>query len=180
MTPSTRAKKVYNITQKLSNPNALAQAGSGIIGMGLNVLVDLFVLPLYAKMWDDIREVYGHGVITKKAAIAYLKPNINYIAHDLLFDKICGTVPLVGISFNYIYAKALTWRLGAWFGLLSALAKANGTDNIPDELLTKCSFDLVRKFFPRENIEFFEFKEPDKDEFIEFIANLETLEKLPG
>ena len=176
MTPVERAEQVYGLTKGLALPNAIVQGISGIFGSGIPLLIDAGALFFYWKMWNDIRAIYGHGAITKKAAIAYLRPNISYLVQDLIFDKGVGAfVPIVGIPLNFIFAKALTWRLGAWFGLLSAMAKARSANNIPDPILTRYSLALVQQFFPPETLAIFTESEPDKDDFINFVASLEGL-----
>lgn len=165
-----RAQKVYDKTSKVASNNAWAQGLSGVVGMGANWLVDIAVLPLYIALWNDIRDVYGKGEITVKAATSYLRPNLNFLVQDFVWDKAIGSVPIVGIPFNVAFAKALSWRLGAWFGLLSALADVN----VQDEILTMATMQLVREVFPSMG-SVFSFEAPNKDKFINIIASLDGL-----
>lgn len=160
-----RASRVYERTRRLANGNAWVQGLSGVFGMGANWVVDVAVIPYYAELWNDIRKIYGRGEITLTAATAFLKPNLGFLVQDLVWDKLVGSIPIVGIPFNIAFAKALTWRLGAWFGLLSAL----GDDGNPDEMVTRSSMQLTREIFPSTG-SVFSFEAPKKDVFVAFIA----------
>ncbi len=166
MTPKEkRAKEVYQKTKSLANRNAFVQGFSGIIGSGFNLAVDAAAIPFYIKLWNDIREVYGKGKITPAAAKAYIKPNLGFLAQDLIWDKLVGTIPVIGMPFNAAFAKALTWRLGAWFGLLSALNE----ESVSDEAIIRATIQLTQEVFPSVG-DTFTFKGPDQKTFVSFIA----------
>ncbi len=164
-TKEKRAIEVYRKTRSLANKNAIAQGFSGAFGLGVNLAVDIAALPFYAGLWNDIRNIYGKGTITLPAAKAYLRPNLGFLAQDLLWDKMVGSVPVVGIPFNVAFAKALTWRLGAWFGILSALGEEIGAE----EMLVRSTMQLTREIFP-SNGDVFTFKTPHQVTFVAFIA----------
>lgn len=165
-----RAAAVYDRTKRLADRNALAGAASGLFGMGVNWVVDVAAIPFYTDLWNDVRGTYGKGRITLQAATAYLKPNIVFLVQDLVMDKILGSIPIFGMPFNYICAKALTWRLGAWFGVLSAL----GDEADPGRTLTSSTLELTRRFFPA-NESILDFEEPSREKFIAFIAAVDGL-----
>lgn len=160
-----RAAQVYELTRSLANTNAWVGGLSGVVGSGVNLVADVAVIPLYRRLWNDVRQIYGRGEITLDAATAYLKPNIGFLAQDLFWDKLMGSIPIFGIPFNVAFGKALTWRLGAWYGLLSAL----GEDDIPDTMLTTLSMQLTKVVFPAA-ASAFSFEAPDKAKFVRFIA----------
>jgi len=164
-----RAERVYEKTASLATGNLVAQGASGFFGFGTTWLVDAAAIPFYADLWNRIRDVYGNGEITTDAAQAYLRPNLGFLAQDLLWDKVVGSIPIIGIPFNIAFAKALTWRLGAWFGFLSAL---DGEDDV--ELLTSATMELVREVFPSSR-SVFDLAAPDRDVFVTFIASVDGL-----
>jgi hypothetical protein len=164
-----RAELVYDKTRSLATGNLVAQGASGFFGFATNLLVDAAAIPFYVDLWNRIRDIYGKGAITADAAKAYLQPNLAFLAQDLLWDKVVGSIPIVGIPFNIAFAKALTWRLGAWFGFLSALG-----DEDDLEALTQATMQLTREVFPSSR-SVFDFAAPDRDIFVSFIASVDGL-----
>jgi hypothetical protein len=165
-----RAIRVYEKTKALADGNAWAQGLSGIMGLGMNLLVDVVMIPFYVGLWNDIRGVYGKGSISVSAAQAYLKPNLDFMVQDFIWDKVVGSIPIVGIPFNIAFAKALAWRLGAWFGLLSALSN----EEKYEETLIRSTMQLVKELFPSVG-DVFSFKQPEEDKFIQLISSLDGL-----
>ncbi|WP_448625124.1 hypothetical protein [Geodermatophilus sp. URMC 64] len=165
-----RAQQVYDRTGSLATGNLIAQGASGFFGFAANLLVDAAAVPFYAQLWNEIRGIYGKGEITAEAVKAYLKPNLGFLAQDLLWDKVVGSIPIIGVPFNIVFAKALTWRLGAWFGLLSAIADDDS------EALTRDTLRLTREVFPSSR-SVFDFAAPDRDVdvFVSFIASVDGL-----
>lgn len=164
-----RAELVYEKTRRLATGNLIAQGASGFFGFATNLLVDAAAIPFYADLWNQIRDVYGKGSITAEAAKAYLQPNLGFLAQDLLWDKVVGSIPIIGVPFNIVFAKALTWRLGAWFGLLSAIGDEDDVDS-----LTEVTMQLTREVFPSSR-SVFDFAAPDRDVFVTFIASVDGL-----
>ncbi len=168
-----RAEVVYHKTKRFAKRNAQVQALSGVVGMGANLVVDVAAIPFYRDLWNDIRQVYGdrnEEGITLATAKAYLQPNLSFLLQDLLIDKALGSIPVAGGVFNYVCAKALSWRLGAWFGLLSAI----GGKELPDSVKATSTMQLVREFFPA-NRSVWKFEEPDPEKFIAFLSALDGL-----
>lgn len=165
-----RAAKVYEKTRTLANGNAIAQGASGLFGGGVNLLVDAAAIPFYVELWNDIRRVYGRGEITMDAAKEYLRPNLAFLVQDLVWDKAVGSIPIIGIPFNIAFGKALTWRLGAWFGLLAAL----GDDSGANAELTQSTLSLVKQVFPSEG-SLFSWNAPDHEVFVAFISSVDGL-----
>ena len=164
-----RAEQVYAKTQTLATGNLIAQGASGFFGFAANLFVDVAAIPFYAQLWSEVRGIYGKGEITTEAAKAYLKPHIGFLAQDLLWDKIVGSIPNIGVPINIAFAKALSWRLGAWFSFLSAI---DGEGDV--EALTAATMQLVREVFP-SNRSIFDFAAPDRDVVVQFIASVDGL-----
>ncbi len=165
-----RAARVYEKTRSLANGNALAQGASGIFGGGVNLLVDAAAIPFYVDLWNEIRRIYGRGEITLDAAQEYLRPNVTFLVQDLVWDKAIGSIPIIGIPFNIAFGKALTWRLGAWFGMLAAL----GADGSSDTELTQSTLALVKLVFPADG-GVFTWNAPDEEVFVAFISSVDGL-----
>jgi hypothetical protein len=165
-----RALKVYEKTRALANGNAIAQGASGIFGGGVNLLVDAAAIPFYVDLWNDVRRVYGRVEITLQAAQEYLKPNLTFLVQDLVWDKAVGSIPIIGIPFNIAFGKALTWRLGAWFGLLAAL----GSDSTNNAELAQSTLALVKQVFTHDG-SVFNWSAPDEGVFVAFISSVDGL-----
>lgn len=165
-----RAARVYEKTGGLANGNALAQGASGLFGGGVNLLVDAAAIPFYVDLWNEVRRIYGRGEITLQAAREYLKPNMAFLVQDLVWDKAIGSIPIIGIPFNIAFGKALTWRLGAWFGMLAAL----GADSGGDAELAQSTLALVKQVFPADG-GVFSWSAPDKEVFVAFISSVDGL-----
>lgn len=165
-----RAEQVYEKTRGLANGNAIAQGASGLFGGGVNLLVDAAAIPFYVDLWNDIRHVYGRGEITRQAAQDYLKPNVTFLVQDLVWDKAVGSIPIIGIPFNIAFGKALSWRLGAWFGMLAAL----GADSGGNAQLAQSTLALVKQVFPAGG-SVFSWNAPDKEVFVAFISSVDGL-----
>jgi hypothetical protein len=165
-----RAARVYEKTRGLANGNALAQGASGLFGGGVNLLVDAAAIPFYVDLWNDVRRVYGRGELTLRAAQEYLGPNVAFLVQDLVWDKAVGSIPIIGIPFNIAFGKALTWRLGAWFGMLAAL----GADSEGNAQLAQSTLALVQQVFPAGG-GVFSWSAPDREVFVAFISSVDGL-----
>jgi hypothetical protein len=165
-----RAVRVYAKTRTLATGNAIAQGASGIVGGGVNLLVDAAAIPFYVDLWNSVRRIYGRGEITLQAAQEYLKPNLAFLVQDVVWDKAIGSIPIIGIPFNIAFGKALTWRLGAWFGMLAALGAESGND----AELAHSTLALVKQVFPADG-SVFSFSAPDQEVFVAFISSVDGL-----
>ena len=168
MNDRDKAETTYDIIKKWADFNGNVQAISGITGLGVNLAVDALAIVWYRDMWSEIRGVYGKGHITKDTVYTFIRTNLEYIAKDIFFDKLVGTIPLLGIPFNYAYGKALTWRLGVLFGITAAAAEHPSPETMSQII------DLVRMLFPSKDIYVrkvlsFSFKEPDRDRFLRLL-----------
>jgi len=83
-------------------------------------------------------------------------PIVKGISNELIFDaatdKFLGNVPLVGIYFNAICARTMTWRLGILFTMLSARGE------VIDDATVQDTTKLIRMVFPQTDA--FKFQQP--------------------
>lgn len=170
-----KALQAYRIISRASNDAALMQAGANLASLvtgGLPVIhlaVDGLCLGYQMTIINDISDLYGKPRITLDAALAYLRPNMRFILANLALDKGLGVaVPVLGLPFCYIFARALTWRLGTFFTATAAMDA-----DIPRPLLLEKLAGLVAELFPRRD--FFGLANPDKEKFVALIAGLEGL-----
>ncbi|MDZ4182700.1 MAG: hypothetical protein U1B83_07485 [Candidatus Cloacimonadaceae bacterium] len=162
------AKKGYYMIRNKAEDNTVAQSLSGIFGWPITIATDIAVIPLiYVPLWDQIRELYCRTNIGKDTASKIITGIVGEIFVDIALDKILGNVPLIGIYFNAICAKTMTWRLGTLFAMLAARG-----DEI-DESTVKESMALIRKVFPQTDM--FKFTTPDKATFIRLVEGVSDI-----
>lgn len=170
-----KALQAYRIISRAGNDAALMQASANLVSLvtgGLPVVhlaVDGLCLGYQMTIINDISDLYGKPRITQGAALAYLRPNMRFILANLALDKGLGVaVPVLGLPFCFIFARALTWRLGTFFTATAAMDA-----DIPRPLLLEKLAGLVAELFPRRD--FFGLANPDKEKFTALIAGLEGL-----
>lgn len=61
----------------------------------------------------------------------------------MVLDKLIGNIPILGLPANMICARAMTWRLGLLFGMLSARGDEINSEHV---LL---SVRLIQSLFPQ-------------------------------
>lgn len=164
------AEEVYRITKNAANTNSFIQGGSGFFGMGWNLAADAVVLPLYVGMWNQIRDIYGQGSISVDDGVTFVRVNVPYLINDLIVDKALGTIPIVGIPLNYTYARALTWRLGIFFGLMAAIGAGH-----EDTTIARTAAEAIEKLFPFGELGLwktvtFQHQSPDRETFVHLLA----------
>lgn len=171
MKHSPKGARIYQIGKEYSKVLSISQALVALIGGGLHLLADSAALLVYVEMWNAIRQEYGRrGKITKEAAMAYLWPNLSFILGDLLLDKGLGMVPIAGSVFCYWFAKALTFRLAALFGVLAAMG-----DDMPSAIVLEQVSSLIQALYPRKSF-LFTLADPDADVFIDLLTSMENLD----
>lgn len=162
------ANNCYNLINSKANNNSTIQGLSGIVGFPFTLGVDAAVIPaIYVPLWNQIRELYGHEKLNSSEMIPVLKKLLPEIFVDLALDKFLGQIPILGIYFNLICAKTMTWRLGMLFTFLSSR-----TANIPLNSVAK-ALKLIRNFFPQK--EMLKFATPSKDKFLKLIVTEESI-----
>lgn len=165
-----KAEECYQIIMKKAEDNSIAQSLSGIAGWPFTIATDIAVIPLiYVPLWDRIRELYERNGTPQDAATRIITGTLSEIFVDIALDKILGNVPLLGIYFNAICAKTLTWRLGTLFAMLSARGEEL------DESVIKESMILIRRTFPQDDM--FKFITPNKRDFIKLVESFTDLSK---
>lgn len=161
-TINNRATECYQLISDRANNNAMIQGFSGFFGAVVTLAVDAGSVPLiYLKMWNDIRQIYGHNPIGNDAGLNVLSSILPEVLTDVLFDKVLGNVPVIGVYFNAICAKQMTWRLGTLFSMLSSRGS--------DVLAADCqkTMQMIRHMFPQRDM--FVFATPDYHNFIDLV-----------
>lgn len=148
----------YTLINKKSNSNSFIQGISGIAGFPTTIAVDgAVIFSHYGPMINEIRALYGYAPLTGNAFSPIMKSISKEILFDITVDKFLGQVPVAGIYFNAVCAKALTWRLGMLFTITSSRG-----EEINRESLSKV-VKLIRNLTPQSDI--FKFAKPDYDMF---------------
>ena len=115
MISKDKAEKAYKLIMSKAKNNSIIQGLSGIAGFPFTIGVDVAVIPtIYIPLWNEIREIYGYDKLETEKMIPILKPILPEIFTDLALDKFAGQIPLIGVYFNAICAKTMTWRLGIY------------------------------------------------------------------
>jgi hypothetical protein len=162
---TNRAEKCYGIIDGKASSNQWIQGISGVFGFPFTLAADVGVVPgIYAPLWSEIRAVYGQLPVVVDAAGPVITNIIPEVLSDILLDKALGQIPLIGIYFNAICAKHMTWRLGTLFSMLSARGEDVISGNIAD------CMKLIRILFPQERQ--FTFTTPDKNTFIKLVTSV--------
>lgn len=159
------AKKAYMIINDTANSNAVIQGLSGIAGFPFTLIADAAtVFTHYGEMLNKIRSLYDRTPVSEQIVGPILSGMSSEVLFDVVADKILGNVPLVGIYFNAICAKTMTWRIGIVFTMLSARGESVSNANITD--VTK----LVRQMFPQNDT--FKFKQPTYERFEKMVVSV--------
>ena len=141
-----KSSKAYTIIEKKAGSNLAMQGLSGLFGFPFTTIADVSaIFTHYSPMINDIRRLYGLSEINAKALCPIIEGCSEEILSDLLVDKIGGQIPVLGIPFNMMCAKAMTWRLGTLFTMLSARGQEVSIDNVKNATI------LIRKLFPPQN-----------------------------
>lgn len=155
----------YTLIKKKANSNSFIQGISGIAGFPTTIAVDgIVIFSHYAPMINEIRALYGYAPFTSNALSPILKSIGKEILFDITVDKFLGQVPVAGIYFNAICAKALTWRLGMLFTIVSSR-----DEEINCESLSKV-VKLIRNLTPQSDI--FKFEKPDYNMFKKLVLSV--------
>ena len=146
----------------------LVQGVSGLAGFPWTLAVDAGVIPtLYMPMYSELRAVFGRFTRQNDKMTELIIEIAPEIVSDILFDKIAGQIPLIGVYFNAICAKSMTWRLGILFAMLSARGEMISSEKISE------SMELIRASFPQKN--FWQFTRPTFKEFERLCAQFQDI-----
>ncbi len=162
---SNKAQKCYQIIGNKSSSNQMIQGLSGIFGFPFTLAADVSVIPgIYVPLWSEIRAIYGLLPVSTDSAVPVIKNIAPEVLSDLVLDKLLGNIPGLGIYFNTICAKHMTWRLGTLFTMMSA----RGSDIVSDNI-AEC-MKLIRMLFPQQGL--FSFTTPEKSTFVKLVMSV--------
>lgn len=168
----TKTAKVYDIIDKKAGSNQFLQGLSGTLGFPFTVLADgAVIFTHYGPMINEIRDLYGREPISANVLGPILKGASSEILSDVVFDKLIGQIPIVGIASNVMCAKAMTWRLGLLFAMISARGEEVNANTVRRTCI------LIRKLFPQSNT--FVFRQPSVT-IVEKLLNVIENEPLDG
>lgn len=159
------AKKSYEIINSKASSNIAIQALSGVLGFPFTLLADgAIIFTHYGTMLNEIRSLYGRSPVSESVVTTIVKGISSELIFDVVADKILGNVPLIGIYFNAICAKTMTWRLGILFTMLSARGEAIDDSTVAD------TTRLIRNVFPQTDA--FKFQQPTYPTFEKLVTSV--------
>lgn len=159
------AKKAYEIIDNKAGSNIAIQGLSGVLGFPFTLLADgAVIFTHYGTMLNEIRSLYGRTPVSETVVTSIVKGISSELLFDIVADKFLGNVPLVGIYFNIICAKTMTWRLGILFTMLSARGEAI------DDYTVQDTTKLIRMVFPQTDA--FRFQQPTYQTFEKLITSV--------
>lgn len=163
----SNSSRAYEIIEKKAGSNLAMQGLSGALGFPFTVIADVGVIfTHYGPMINDIRRIYGLNETDAKALRPVVEGCSEEILSDFVFDKIGGQIPIIGIPFNMMCAKAMTWRLGILFTMLSARGQDINKSNVKNAAV------LIRKLFPNKKT--FSFSKPSVVIFEKLVNTFEN------
>lgn len=146
MTSVSNVSRVYALIDSNASSNVTMQGLSGLLGFPFTLVADAGVIfTHYGPMINEIRKFYNRSPLGKDTLVPIVKGCSSEILTDLVLDKIVGQVPVIGIASNMICAKAMTWRLGLLFAMLSARGERVSVTSVEK------AATLIRKLFPQEH-----------------------------
>lgn len=159
------AKKAYMIINDTANSNSIVQGISGIAGFPFTLIADgVTLFTHYGEMLNKIRILYDRTPVSEEIIGPILTGMTSEVLFDIVADKVLGNVPILGVYFNAICAKTMTWRIGIVFTMLAARGDSVSCANITD--VTK----LVRQMFPQNDT--FKFKQPTYATFEKMVVSV--------
>ena len=159
------AKKAYEIINEKAGSNIAIQGLSGVLGFPFTILADgAVIFTHYGTMLNEIRSLYGRTPVSEAVVSSIVKGISSELIFDVVADKVLGNVPLIGIYFNAICAKTMTWRLGILFTMLSARGEAI------DDYTVQDTTKLIRLVFPQTDA--FKFQQPTYPTFEKLVTSV--------
>ena len=166
---ATKEVKVYEIINNKAGSNMFIQGLSGMLGFPFTMFVDAGVFfTHYGPMLNSIRSIYGMGKADDGAMKTIISGCGKEVIADLVVDKVVGNIPLFGIPANIVCAKAMTWRLGILFGMLSSRGREITPESVEKTVI------LIREAFPQTNPVFF--KKPSVEQVERLLSVVEGME----
>lgn len=159
------AKKAYESINEKASSNIVIQGLSGVLGFPFTLLADgTVIFTHYGTLLNEIRSLYGRTPVSENVVTTIVKGISSELLFDIVADKFLGQIPLVGIYFNAICAKTMTWRLGILFTLLSARGEAI------DDKIVQDTTKLIRMVFPQQDA--FKFQQPTYSTFEKLVMSV--------
>lgn len=159
------AKKAYEIINEKASSNIVIQGLSGVLGFPFTLMADgAIIFTHYGTMLNEIRNLYGRTPVSESVVGSIVKGISSELIFDVVADKFLGNVPIVGIYFNAICAKTMTWRLGILFTMLSARGEAI------DDYAVQDTTKLIRLVFPQTDA--FKFQQPTYPTFEKLVLSV--------
>lgn len=159
------AKRAYEIINSKASSNIAIQGLSGVFGFPFTLLADgAVIFTHYGTMLNEIRSLFGRTPVSENVVGSIVKGISSELIFDVVADKVLGNVPLVGIYFNAICAKTMTWRLGILFTMLSARGEAI------DDYTVQDTTKLIRLVFPQTDA--FKFQQPTYPTFEKLVLSV--------
>lgn len=159
------ARRSYEIINSKASSNIAIQGLSGVLGFPFTLLADgAVIFTHYGTMLNEIRSLYGRMPVSESVVSSIVKGISNELIFDVVADKVLGNVPLIGVYFNAICAKTMTWRLGILFTMLSARGEAIDDSTVAD------TTRLIRNVFPQTDA--FKFQQPTFQTFEKLVTSV--------
>lgn len=139
MISSEKARKAYQLIEQKANSSMLVEGLSGIGGFPWTVIADgAIIFTHYQPMVSEIRHIFDRSDISVDDYIKAVKALKSDILMDFALDQICGQIPILGIYFNLICAKAMTWRIGLVLAIASSRGEELCFENLHDAMKLSC------------------------------------------
>ena len=165
-------RQSYEIINNKAQSNSFIQGLSGLGGFPWTLLADgVTLFTHYLDMINSIRRLYGRREVSEKEISSILGGLSSEIVVDIMADKLAGNIPIIGIYFNAICAKTMTWRIGILMTMLSARGESI------DDVAIKDSMIVIRNIFPQ--VDTFKFAQPDYATFKKMVVSVadDTIEE---
>lgn len=172
MTNYELSKKAYELINNTASSNSFIQGLSGFGGFPWTLLADgVTLFTHYLDMINSIRKLYGRREVSEKEISSILGGLSSEIVVDIMADKLAGNIPIIGIYFNAICAKTMTWRIGILMTMLSARGESVDNAAITESMI------VIRNIFPQ--VDMFKFAQPDYATFEKMIVSVanDTIEE---
>ena len=161
-----KVKTAYSIIEMKGNSNMFIQGLSGLFGFPFTLIADgATIFTHYGDMLNKIRDLYNRKVVDEELVSGIVSGMSSELLFDIVADKVLGNVPIIGVYFNAICAKTMTWRLGIAFTMLSARGDEINPTSV--KKMTK----LIRLVFPQNDA--FAFKQPSYETFEKLVLSVE-------
>ena len=137
---------VYNMIDSKAKTNVAMQGASGLLGWPFTIAADVgVVFTHYGPMLNDIRTLYGRKPVDAESIVPIIRGCSTELLADLVLDKLVGQIPVIGFGANIICAKAMNWRLGILFAMLSSRGEEIDVENVQKAV------KLIREVFPQKS-----------------------------